>query len=137
MAQHHEHLYRSSAPRGASNRAFGFVAAAALTVLALLPLVRGRDPRTWALIAAGVVLVAALIAPRALALPNRILSALGHAIQRVVNFVVLAILFLVVFTPVGMVRRLRGADPLRLKERKDSYWIDREGADAAHFNRQF
>jgi hypothetical protein len=43
---------------------------------------------------------------------------LAHVMGAVVSRVVLAILFFVVVTPIGLVRRLLGADPLQIKKWK-------------------
>jgi hypothetical protein len=53
---------------------------------------------------------------------------LGLLMAKVVSPIALGILFYLVFMPVGLVMRLSGKDPLRLKfdPAAKSYWIDRE-----------
>jgi hypothetical protein len=55
---------------------------------------------------------------------------LSHLLSSVVSRVILTILFFLVVTPIGLIRRLFGADALQLKKWKqgrDSVFIVREG----------
>jgi hypothetical protein len=56
---------------------------------------------------------------------------LSHLLGSVVSRVVLTILFFTVVTPIGVIRRWRGADAMQLKKWKqgtDSVFIERQGA---------
>ncbi len=55
---------------------------------------------------------------------------LSHVLSSVVSRVILSVLFYLVVTPIGLIRRLGGADALKLKQWKqgrDSVFIVREG----------
>jgi len=69
----------------------------------------------------------AAFAPHSLKPLNRLWLWFGLALHRIVSPVVLAALFFVVITPVGVVARLAGKDFLRLSFDRGatSYWIDR------------
>jgi len=123
----HEDLERSEALRGSSDRTFGLVFAAASLLAGLAPLKHGRHVRIWALGLALVFLAVALIHPSLLRVFNRLWMKLGYLMGRVVNPIVMAILFFTVFTPVAFLMRLFGKDPLRLKldPVAGSYWIPR------------
>ena len=88
-------------------------------------------------------LVSGLIAfmlPPLLAPLNRGWFRLGLLLGRLVNPLVLAILFFGLITPVALLARLFGRDELRLRFRAgDSYWISREMASpaAGSFIQQF
>jgi uncharacterized integral membrane protein len=92
------------------------------------PLVHGAGVRWWSLAVAGVLLVVTLAAPALLAVPNRLWARFGLLLNRIVSPVVLGIVFFAVVTPMSLVMRLLGKDPLRLRRsRQDaSYWIARE-----------
>lgn len=126
----HEDLKRAEAIRGSSDRTFGLVIASALTVLSLWPLRAGGHVRAPALGLAGVFLAIALLRPVFLHPLNGAWTFLGLLLGRVVNPVVTAALFFLVFTPAGLISRLRGKDPLRLKPDRetDTYWIIRNPA---------
>ena len=56
---------------------------------------------------------------------------LSHLLSSVVSRVILTVLFFLVVTPIGVIRRLTGADALQLKKWKqgrDSVFVVREGA---------
>jgi hypothetical protein len=52
---------------------------------------------------------------------------LGMLLHRIVSPIALGIMFFLVITPMGLLMRALGKDPLRLRLRPDegSYWIDR------------
>jgi hypothetical protein len=57
-----------------------------------------------------------------------------------VSRVVLAIVYFLVITPIGLIRRLRGHDPLALRAdpTASSYWVARQDrTDPASYFRQF
>jgi len=56
---------------------------------------------------------------------------LSHLLGSVVSRVILTILFFTIVTPIGVIRRWRGADAMQLKKWKqgsDSVFIERQGA---------
>jgi hypothetical protein len=66
--------------------------------------------------------------------------ALGHLLGRIVSPIVLGLIFFVLITPVALLGRIAGRDPLRIKPRAiSSYWINREPAGPApdSFKNQF
>ena len=137
----HEDLKRGEGLRGSSDRTFGLVLASVFTVVGLWPLRAGGRVRAPALGVAGVLLLAALLRPAWLHALNRDWTMLGLLLGRIVNPVVTAVLFFLVFTPAGLISRLRGKDPLRLKPARetDSYWIIRHppGPQSDTMSKQF
>ena len=74
----------------------------------------------------------AWLSPAALAPLNRVWTRFGLLLHRIVSPVVLGVMFFVVVTPMGLVMRALGKDPLRLRFDREarSYWIDRRTARA-------
>lgn len=71
--------------------------------------------------------VATLVAPAKLRPLNILWFRLGLLLSRVMNPLVLGVIFFVLLTPVALATRLWGRDVLRMKRRQvPSYWIDRE-----------
>jgi hypothetical protein len=70
----------------------------------------------------------ALLHPVLLAPLNRLWMKLGVLLGKVVSPVALAVVFYSVLTPVAIMIRVTGKDPLRLKldPAADSYWIPRK-----------
>jgi hypothetical protein len=127
--------------QGSSNRVFGFVFCAVFAVVALYPMMRGGTPRIWSLIVAGIFLLLAIVAPSVLASANRFWMKFGELLHRFVSPVALGIVFCLGVMPTGMLIRLFGKDPLRLRfdPKADSYWIKRNppGPTADSLNNQF
>jgi hypothetical protein len=125
----HEDFSRPEEIHGSSDRTFGLVMAAFFAIVALAPLVlEGHGPvRWWALGLSALFLVLALAWPDGLAPLNRLWTGLGLLLNRIVSPVFLGLLYYLFVTPVGVLMRAFGNDPLRL--RRDaaaaSYWIPR------------
>jgi len=123
----HENPGRQEEVIGGSNRAFGLVFCVVFLIIALWPLIDSAEPRWWALAISGVFLFSALFFAAALAPLNRVWTGIGLLMHKVVNPVVLGLMFFVVITPSGLIMRALGKDPLRLKFEPDAptYWIRR------------
>jgi Saxitoxin biosynthesis operon protein SxtJ len=111
-----------------SNRKFGFAFSALFMILGLWPLFRHAGSPRWSMIIISLSsLTVALLFPRLLTPLNRGWFKLGIALNRIVNPVVMGILFFGAVVPLGWYLRKRGEDLLRLKIRPDAttYWIER------------
>ena len=127
-ASTHERLLVDEAIQGSSDRSFGVVFAVVFTIIGLWPLLDGPNVRWWSLaIAAGFAVVSA-VRPGLLAPLNRLWLKFGLLLNRIVSPLVMGFLFYVVVTPIALMMRASGKDPLRLKydAAARSYWIPRE-----------
>ena len=101
------------------------------------------DGKFWALVfalLAAIFLILTLFAPALLSPLNKVWIGLGHLLGRIMNPIVLGLIFFVLITPVAVIGRMVGRDPLRLKMlTNSSYWINREPAGPApdSFKNQF
>jgi hypothetical protein len=120
-------LRREAQDGGSSNRVFGFVFAGFFLIISILPLFVGAQLHVWSLVVAALFGLAAFLAPAILAPLNRLWTRFGHLLHKIVSPVVLGIMFFLVISPMGMVMRLLGKDPLRLRADPDAstYWINR------------
>lgn len=137
----HDDFTAHESIRTSSNRTFGLVFAVVFVVLAALPLFTGAPPRWWALAAAGVLLCLALAAPQFLAPLNRVWTRFGLLLHRVVNPLILGVLFFLVVTPTGWIMRAFRKRPLALERDPGltSYWVMRDpaGPEPESMKRQF
>jgi hypothetical protein len=112
-------------------RQFAAVIATALVVFPLWGAWRDEwvltTARVACLCAAPAILALGLAAPRSLRVPYLWWMRLGRLLGRLTSPVILTAFFLLVLTPVGLLRRAFGWDPMRLRRRPDgaSYWIPR------------
>lgn len=137
----HENFQRAEVRSGGSSRSFGWMLAAVLAVVAVRPALGGGGVRWWALALAAAAVFVAIARPALLDWPTRIWLRFGGVLARIVNPVVLAILFVVVITPTALITRALGRDPLRLRKDCDAatYWIDRHavGTGRIDMRKQF
>ena len=111
-----------------SDRTFGFFFAAVFVLAGGYGLWHAK-PWGWTSVAIGVALaVLAAIAPRALHLPNRLWFGLGMLLARIVNPIVIGLMFFIVITPMGWLMRAAGKRPLSLgyEPALPSYWVERK-----------
>lgn len=126
----HEDYSRAEEVRGASDRGFGLtVGGILLLIAAVRAYFYGLGGVQYGLGGIGLVLVVlGLVLPRSLSALNRGWIRLGLILFRVVNPVVLALIYGLTIVPIGLLMRLLGHDPLRLKcdPQADSYWVVRD-----------
>ena len=124
----HEDFSRAETHEGPSDRSFGLTMGIVLSCVAVLPMLRSRPPRWWAVAPAAILLLSALLFPSALRRPNRLWMRLAGLISKVTNPIVTGLMFYLLFTPVAVVCRWMGKDLLRLKrdDSLDTYWIARQ-----------
>jgi len=124
----HEDLTREQYVQESSNRGFGLVIAGVFLLIGMAPLRHGYPPRRWALATAGVLALVALVRPILLATINRLWTKFGIVLGKVVSPIALGVLFYGVLTPLAIVIRLTGKDPLHLKldPAAGSYWVLRK-----------
>jgi hypothetical protein len=108
-----------------SNRAFGIVFATVFAVIALWPLIRGREIHGWSLWIAAAFAALAVFAPALLTWPNRLWLAFGGLLHKITSPVALGLIFYIAIMPFGVAMRLFGKDFLALRRRPEqaSYWV--------------
>jgi hypothetical protein len=124
----HEPLTRDEEIKGSSDRAFGVVFTVVFAIIGLWPLIGGGNPYIWALSIAGGFLVAALVYPSILAPLNRLWMKFGLLLHKITNPIIMGLVFFVTVTPIALIMRMRGKDPLNRKfdPEATSYWIERQ-----------
>lgn len=128
------------APKQLSNRAFGLIFAVIFLVIALWPLINGASPRTWALIIVALFALAALLYPSVLTPLNAAWVKFGLFMHKIVNPILMGLIFFLTVLPTGLMLKLFGKDPMRRKldANTKTYWQDRsEKITKESFDNQF
>lgn len=124
-----------------TDRSFGLTFAGVFVVIGAYLLWKGRSFGLPALGIAAAFALLALALPRILHPLNIAWGYLGLLLNKVVSPVVLGIIFLVVFVPIGLLFRVTGRDALRrtFEPKSRSYWVDRDppGPEGKSLSRQF
>lgn len=126
----HESLETEAPPPGSSDRAFALVFFAVCAAAAAVAALHGRRSALgWSILALALLAIAVFAAPL-LGPLNRAWRRLALQLSKIVTPLVMGLLFFVVLTPIGVVMRLLGNDPLRLRfdRGRPSYWLDRAAA---------
>jgi hypothetical protein len=121
-----------------SERGFAYVFAAVFAIIALFPLWHGDAVRLWALAIAAAILAIGLVRPQWLVVPNKLWFKFGMLLGAIVAPIVMALVFLVVITPFGLIRQRIGKNPMEPTPDTSAttYWKPRE-TPLQSFNRQF
>lgn len=111
-----------------SNRKFGLSFGVIFALMGLWPLFHHHSPRWGFLIASVIAAAVALVRPTLLTPLNRAWFKLGLLLNRIVNPVIMGLMFFAAVTPLGWLMRRTGSDLLGLKMKPNavSYWVVRE-----------
>jgi hypothetical protein len=124
----------------AQGRRFGATVGTAFLVFAGIAWWRGHEAVAMTLAALGsVLLLAGWLVPRQLAPIERAWMGLAHAISKVTTPIAMGVIYLLVLTPVGFLRRQFGGNPMVHQTAATGYWHSRpEGRRrTADMRRQF
>lgn len=108
-----------------AEREFGLIVGGIFTLLSAWWLYRGKFVGVARLtLPIGIALVLlGLTFPRSLVFPNKAWMALAEGIGFVSTRIILAFVYFLVLTPIGLIKRAMGWDPLhRRAVRRESYW---------------
>jgi Saxitoxin biosynthesis operon protein SxtJ len=121
-------------------RSFGFIVGGIFALIGVWPLViRSEDPRWWAVILGVALVLPAAVFPKSLVWIYRGWMALGHVLGWINTRIILGVIFYFIVTPIGIVRRWLGKDPMgrRLQPDLDSYRVPRGPRPASHLTKQY
>jgi Saxitoxin biosynthesis operon protein SxtJ len=123
----HESLRSEGSPPGSTDRSFGLLFAGVCGLIAMLGLWEGRRSAIWWLVAALIFCIVASLAAPLLGPLNRGWRWLSLQLFQIVNPIIMGLVFFVVLTPIAIIMRQVGRDPLKLRfdPEKPSYWLDR------------
>ena len=126
-SQLHEDFSREEHVKAGTDRGFGQVFAGFFAILAGFSYWNGSTTWHYTLPVAAAFLIVAYVYPRALGPLNRLWLKFGLLLYKVMNPLILGLLFFVTIMPIGLVMRAFGKDFLRLKIDRNAktYWIAR------------
>ena len=123
----HEDYTRQSDEAISSERNLGITFAAVFAILAAMSFYRNGGYRFVCLAIAAVFLLLAFFWTAPLRPLNLLWDRFGQLLFRIVNPTVMGVVFFLTVVPIGIIRRLLGKDPLRIKldPNAQSYWQER------------
>lgn len=125
-----------------NEREFGLIVGGAFVLLSAWWFYRGKFLAVREVtLSLGVLLVlAGLVFPRALVWPNKAWMALAEALSFISTRVILAFVFFVIVSPIGVVKRMFGWDPLnRRAAGSETYWkpYPERQRDPRHYEKMY
>ena len=121
-------------------RSFGLILGGIFGAIAAWPLIfHGAPARSWASVAAAVLILPALVYPRALYWIHKGWMALGQVMGWINTRIILGLVFYLIVTPIGLIRRVMGKGSLGKEFAPDagSYRVTRKVRPATHLTRQY
>ena len=112
-------------------RNFGLLVGSIFLGISLWPLIKGLPPRLWLTAIAGVLLFAAVLWPKGLSPLYSIWIKIGDGLGWINSQIILGIVFYGMFTPIGLIMKVFGKDPLKKKPdpQASSYWSEKKPID--------
>ncbi len=130
----------SQQPTTKDLRQFGLLVGGVFAVIGLWPLVfRSESPRFWAMSVGGLLIVLGAIAPQSLKQVHGGWMKVGHVLGSINTRIILGIIYYLLITPMGLIMRLMGKDPMHrtLAKNTDTYRIVRPPRPRQHMRNQF
>lgn len=125
-----------------TEREFGLIVGGVFALLGAWWLYRGKFVNVAQFIVpfGALLVLLGIIIPRVLVYPNKAWMKLAEGMSFVSTRIILAFVYFVVLTPIGLIKRGMGWDPLhRRAERSDSYWrsYSERQRNPRHFEKMF
>ena len=106
-------------------------------LISVWPIMDGQEPRVWSLIISLIFLILGILNSKILTPFNLAWIKLGEILGRFIAPVVMAVIYFLIVTPIGLFMRIIGKDLLNIKFlQNSSYWIKRE-KNLGSMKRQF
>ena len=120
-----------------SNRSFGILFCIVFALIAVWPLTNDGQLRIWPIPISLIFLVLGLLNSRLLGPLNLTWIKFGEVLGKIVAPIVMALIYFIIITPIGLFMRLIGKDLLNTKFSKDnSYWMKKQ-KNIGSMKRQF
>jgi hypothetical protein len=121
-----------------AGRRFAFSLGVAFLMLGGLSYWRGHAVAPCVLGGLGVAFLAAgALVPDRLSPVYRAWMTMGHGAAKITTPILLGVVYFLVITPIGLVMRVFGHNPLRHRERDGSYWVPVQSGGRSDLDSQF
>ena len=110
-----------------SNRSFGIVFFVVFLIIGLWPLINNGDIRNWSVIISAIFLVLGLLNSKVLTPLNKAWFRFGIFLGNFIAPIVMAIVYFLVVTPIGILMKIVKKDLINLKKNTNkTYWIEKK-----------
>ena len=110
-----------------NNKSFGILFFLVFFFIAIWPLMNGGQIRIWAIVSSVIFLTLGIFNSKILNPFKLIWIKFGEILGKIVAPLVMAFIYFLIITPIGLFMRLIGKELLKIKlQNSQSYWIKRE-----------
>lgn len=128
-------------PSSSDLRKFGFIVGGILAGVfgALIPYINRGGYNEYLVGIGSAILIFAALLPKLLLYPFKVWMWIGEILGWINTRIILSVIFFLVFTPIGLIKRLFGTDSLRrkLEPSSESYRISSSRRESSHMERPF
>ena len=110
-----------------NNKSFGILLFLVFFLIAIWPLTNEGQIRIWAIASSVIFLILVIFNSKILNPFKLIWIKFGEILGKIIAPLVMAFIYFLIITPIGLLMRLIGKDLLKIKlQNSQSYWIKRE-----------
>ena len=110
-----------------SNKSFGVVFFVVFFLIGIYPLLDQNHVKTWSIFISLIFLFLGLINSNLLTPLNKIWTKFGLLLGTLISPIIMAIIFFIVVTPIGMIMKILKKDLINLKKNNiSSYWVKKK-----------
>ena len=111
-----------------SERSFGIVFATFFVIISFYPILQEENIKLWALLISIILFILSFVFPKIFIIPNKLWFKLGMLLGAIIAPIIMALIYLFIVTPTGIIMRLLNKDLLnqKINKSKKSYWIKRK-----------
>ncbi|TGN20406.1 SxtJ family membrane protein [Leptospira idonii] len=128
-------------PTPSDLRKFAFIVGGVLALVfgALIPYLNRGSWNPYLVYGGSAVVFLGAVFPKSLYYPHKVWMWIGEILGWINTRIILSVIFFVLFTPIGLLKRLFGNDSMRrkLEPEADSYRIPSSTREASHMERPF
>jgi len=123
-----------------AEKEFGLIVGGVFVLLGSWWLYRGKflDAAHVVIVGGAALVLFGVVAPRLLVIPRKLWMKLAEGMSYISSRIILAIVFFLVLTPIGLIKRAMGWDPLQRRSgSRDSFWQPYPKRNPHHFEKMY
>lgn len=111
-----------------NEKKFGYFFSLVFLFISLYPLLFGSSLKIWSLTLSVILLFISFKFSKILIIPNKIWNNLGFLLNKIVSPVIMFLIFIITFFPIGLIFKILQIDLLnkKINVKSKSYWINRK-----------
>ena len=115
-----------------SNKSFGIVFFIVFLLIGIWPLINNETYRLWSFVISIIFLILGLSNSKLLTPLNNLWFKFGIFLGKIISPLIMAIIFFLIVTPIGIIMKILKKDLLNLKfnNKKETYWIEKSGPNS-------